>query len=56
MAMFTDIITLYNKISDSEWSRTVVEGVQWADKPAKRNENGNISVQNKKCMRKHDQI
>ena len=44
MAMFTDTITLYNKISDSEWSRTVVEGVQWADKTDKRNENGKISV------------
>lgn len=44
MAMFTDTITIYNKISDSEWSRTVVEGVQWADKTDKRNENGKISV------------
>ena len=44
MAMFTDTITLYNKISDTEWSRTVVEGVQWADKTEKRNENGKIYV------------
>lgn len=44
MAVFTDTITLYNKISDTEWSRTVVEGVQWADKTDKRNENGKISV------------
>lgn len=44
MAMFTDTITLYNKISDTEWSRTVVAGVQWADKTEKRNENGKISV------------
>lgn len=44
MAMFTDTITLYNKVSDTEWSRTVVEGVQWADKTDKRNENGKISV------------
>ena len=32
MAMFTDTITLYNKVSDTEWKRTVVTGVQWADK------------------------
>lgn len=44
MAMFTDIITLYNKISDSEWRRTIVEGVQWADKTEKKSENGKISV------------
>ena len=44
MALFTDVVTIYNKISDTEWSRTVVEGVQWADKTEKRNENGKISV------------
>ena len=44
MAMFTDAITLYNKISDTEWSRTVVEDVQWEDKTEKKNENGKISV------------
>ena len=42
--MFTDIITLYNKISDSEWKRTVVEGVQWSDKSDKQNNSGKISV------------
>ena len=44
MALFTDTVTIYNKISDSEWKRTVVEGVQWADKTDKKNENGKISV------------
>lgn len=44
MALFTDTVTIYNKISDSEWKRTVVEGVQWTDKTEKKNENGRISV------------
>ena len=44
MALFTDTITLYNKISDSEWKRTVVKGVQWAEQYDKKNDNGKISV------------
>lgn len=44
MALFTGTVTIYNKISDSEWKRTVVEGVQWSDKTDKKNENGKISV------------
>ncbi len=44
MALFTDTVTIYNKISDSEWKRTVVEGVQWSDKNEKKVENGRISV------------
>lgn len=44
MALFTDTVTIYNKISDAEWSRTVVEGVQWSDKTEKQNDNGKISV------------
>lgn len=44
MALFTDTVTVYNKISDSEWKRTVVEGVQWSDKTEKQNNNGKISV------------
>lgn len=44
MALFTDTVTIYNKISDSEWKRTVVEGVQWTDKTERKNENGRISV------------
>ena len=44
MALFTDTVTIYNKISESEWKRTVVDGVQWSDKTEKKNENGKISV------------
>lgn len=44
MAMFTDTVTIYNKISNTEWKRTVVEGVQWSDKADKKNENGKLSV------------
>lgn len=44
MAMFTDTVTLYTKVSDTEWKRTVVEDVQWADKNNKNNDNGKISV------------
>ncbi len=44
MAVFTDTVTIYNKVSDSEWKRTVVDGVQWSDKTEKKNENGKISV------------
>ena len=43
MSLFTDTVTIYNKISDSEWKRTVVEGVQWADKTEKQNNNGKLS-------------
>ena len=42
--MFTDTVTIYNKISDSEWKRTVVKGIQWSDKAEKQNANGKISV------------
>ena len=44
ISLFTDIVTIYNKISDTEWKRIVVKGVQWADKTEKKNENGKISV------------
>lgn len=44
MAAFTDTITLYNKVSDAEWKRTVVHGVQWSDKSEKKNDNGKLSV------------
>ena len=44
MALFTDIITIYNKISDSKWERTIVDGVQWSDKTEKKIENGKISI------------
>lgn len=44
MALFTDTVTVYNKISENEWKRTVVEGVQWSDKTEKQNNNGKISI------------
>ena len=44
MAIFTDVVTIYNKISDSEWEQTVVSGVLWSDKTEKKNENGKISI------------
>lgn len=44
MAIFTDVVTIYNKISETEWKRTVVEGVQWSDRSDKKNENGKLSV------------
>lgn len=43
-ALFTDTVTIYNKISDTEWKKTVVEEVQWTDKTDKKNDNGKISV------------
>ena len=46
MALFTDTVTIYNKISDTEWKRTVVEGVQWSDKSEKINNNGKVSITN----------
>lgn len=44
MALFTDTVTIYNKISDAEWKRTVVEGVQWSEKTDRSNVDGKISV------------
>lgn len=44
MALFTDTVTVYNQISDSEWKRTIVEGVQWSEKTEKQNNNGKFSV------------
>lgn len=43
-ALFTDTVTIYNQISDSERKRTVVKGVQWSEKSEKQNNNGKISV------------
>ena len=43
-SLFNDTITIYSKISDFEWERTVVEGVQWSEKAEKQNLNGVISV------------
>ncbi len=41
---FTDTITLFTKVSDTEWKRTVIEGVQWSDKTEKQNVGGKISI------------
>lgn len=43
-ALFTDTVTIYNKIDDGTWKRTVVEGVQWSDHTDRANENGKVSV------------
>ena len=45
--LFTDTVTIFNKIEDGDdvtWRRTVVRGVQWADKSERTNNNGRISV------------
>lgn len=44
MALFTDTVTIYNKVSETEWTRTVVRGVQWSDKSDKKNEGGKVSI------------
>ena len=44
MALFTDVVTIYNKISETEWKRTIVKGVQWSEKEEKQNNSGRISV------------
>lgn len=44
MALFTDTVTVYNKISDTEWKRTVVKGVQWSDKTEKKLVDGVLTV------------
>ncbi|MBE5867985.1 MAG: hypothetical protein E7293_03380 [Lachnospiraceae bacterium] len=44
MAVFTDTVTIYNKVSDTEWKRTVVEGVQWSDKKERKNADGVLSI------------
>jgi len=43
-ALFTDTVTVYNQISDAEWRRTVVKGVQWKDKVEKVSADGVISI------------
>lgn len=43
-ALFTDTVTIYNKLPDEKWKITVVNGVQWSDKLDRANENGKVSV------------
>ena len=42
--LFNDTITFYHKVSEAEWSRTVVTGVQWSDKADKKNADGVLSI------------
>jgi hypothetical protein len=47
MAIFTDTVTIYQKqtiAGAASWLRTVISGVQWAEKTNKTNVNGKISV------------
>ena len=44
MAMFTDTVTVYNKISDTEWKSAVVKGVQWTEKTEKKLVDGVVEV------------
>ena len=42
--IFTDKVTLFNKISEDYWTSKLVEGVQWSDKTELDNNDGKISV------------
>lgn len=45
--LFTDTVTIYNKIVNGEtksWTSTVVHGVQWSDKAIKENNQGKVSI------------
>lgn len=44
MGLFTDSVTIYNQISDTEWKRTVVDGVQWSEKTDRQNANSVLSI------------
>lgn len=44
MALFTDTVTIFNKLPDGTWKRTIVDGVQWSDKSERSKENGKVSV------------
>ena len=44
MALFTDVVTIYQKISDIEWKQAVVKGVQWSEVAKRVNSNGVITV------------
>lgn len=43
-ALFNDTVTVYNKIAEAQWRRTVVEGVQWTDKKEKTVSDGVVSI------------
>ena len=43
--MFEDVITLFHKVSDTEWKRTVIHGVQWSEHTEKTvDSNGVVNV------------
>ena len=45
--LFTDTVTIYNKIGNGElrsWVSTIVHGVQWSDKSIKENNQGKVSI------------
>lgn len=44
MGLFTDTVTLYHKVSEEEWKRIVVEGVQWSEKTEKKLVDGKLCV------------
>ena len=44
MALFTDTVTIYQRISDIEWKQTVAKGVQWSEVEKRVNSNGVIAV------------
>ncbi len=43
-ALFGDTVTVYNKLEEDRWKRTVVEGVQWTDKSEKTLSDGVFSI------------
>lgn len=46
MAMFTDTVTIYTKVSEDEWKSTVVRGVQWSDVTEKMVSDKTIIIKN----------
>lgn len=44
MGMFTDTVTLYHKVSEAEWNRYLVEGVQWSEKNERKIVDGTLCV------------
>ena len=44
MGLFTDTVTLYHKVSEGEWKRYLIEGVQWSEKNERKIVNGTLCV------------
>lgn len=49
MALFTDTMTVYNSIGESQWHRTVIRGVQWTEQEVSVTSEKNAKV--KKMVR-----